>query len=110
MHKHKPWSHQVFCSYAMVHVLTYLHRKEQPKFQQLNKFFYTVQQRSFQNSFPVRTEKRRLHLFNQNYLITFCFNTLTKHKRTLKNSEQLWNHQSIELRGQIYVIGGTLAN
>lgn len=95
----------------MTHVLSYLHTNDQIKYQQLNRFFYKVQQRSFPATFPVHAPKRRLHLLNQNYILIFNFDTLSKTKHLIKNiSTPLWNHQSIEVRGRIYSTGGALAN
>jgi len=35
---------------------------------------------------------------------------MTKQKRFLKNFEHLWNSQTIEVKGKIYMTGGSVAN
>ena len=54
----------------------------------------------------------RLHLFNHDYIILFNLQTWTKEKRTIKNERlpHIWNCQSLELRGVIYITGGSIAN
>ena len=54
----------------------------------------------------------RLHLLNQNYIVRFDLMRWTKSKRLIKSEDfqELWNSQSIEVRGKIYVVGGTIAN
>ena len=51
-------------------------------------------------------------MLNQNYLVTFDLKKMTKSKHLIRDDSfgELWNSQSIELRGSIYVIGGTVAN
>jgi hypothetical protein len=57
-------------------------------------------------------QKRRLHLLNQDYLLLFDFDRLQKSKFKIKNDDftPLWNQQSIEVRGRIYMTGGAVAN
>ena len=51
-------------------------------------------------------------MLNQNYLVNFDLKEMTKSKRLIRDQgfSELWNSQSIEVRGQIYVVGGTIAN
>ena len=51
-------------------------------------------------------------MLNQNYLVTFDLKEMTKSKKLIKDPgfSELWNSQSIEVRGSIYIIGGTIAN
>lgn len=56
--------------------------------------------------------KVRLHLINNDYAIIFNLQDCTKQKRYLTNESvpHLWNSQSIEVRGMIYITGGSIAN
>ena len=58
---------------------------------------------------PVST---RLHLLNQNYIVTFDLINWSKSKRLIQNPsfQSMWNQQSIEVRGRIYMTGGAIAN
>lgn len=53
-----------------------------------------------------------LHLLNQNYIVKFNLLNKTKEKHQIKNEDfrSLWNQQSIEVRGKIYMTGGAIAN
>lgn len=57
-------------------------------------------------------KKVRLHLMNNDYVIIFNMQNFTKTRRYLTNREvpHLWNSQSIEVKGTIYITGGSLAN
>jgi hypothetical protein len=53
-----------------------------------------------------------MHLLNQDYVLLFDFNKLLKSKIKIKSEDfqPLWNQQSIEIRGRIYMTGGAVAN
>mmetsp|Transcript_12665 Transcript_12665/g.9190 ORF Transcript_12665/g.9190 Transcript_12665/m.9190 type:complete len:178 (-) Transcript_12665:601-1134(-) len=55
--------------------------------------------------------KVRLHLFNQDYIVFFDMLSETKKKKKLRGQvPHLWNCQSIEVDGTVYITGGSLAN
>ena len=60
----------------------------------------------------IKVPKTRLHLLNHDYIILFNVQQQTKEKRMLRNSKlpHLWNSQSVEINGTIYVSGGSIAN
>lgn len=76
----------------------------------MSRFFYKTQARSFNQTFGIITQKRRLHLLNQDYVLLYNFDDMSKHKYLIHNATPLWNHQSIEIRGRIYSTGGAVAN
>lgn len=76
----------------MSHIMSYLTPSEQVQLQQLSQFFYHTQARSFNSAFPVLTLKRRLHLLNQDYVLLFNFEDMSKHKYIVRNAVSLWNH------------------
>lgn len=51
-------------------------------------------------------------MLNQDYVLMFDFNSLLKSKLKIRNQDflPLWNQQSIEIRGKIYMTGGAVAN
>lgn len=60
----------------------------------------------------IKLRKVRLHLFNHDYVILFNMQNWTKEKRMLRNESvpHIWNCQSIEVRGQVFITGGSIAN
>ena len=60
----------------------------------------------------VAPRSNRLHLLNANYIVTFDCLSWTKSMRKIKNDDfqSMWNQQSIEVRGSIYMTGGAIAN
>lgn len=100
-------------SYCMSFVLEYLGQRQSLYMQQLSKFYYKVQiPRSMGAIIEIKLRKVRLHLFNHDYIILFNMQTWTKEKRMLRNESvpHIWNCQSIEVRGQVYITGGSIAN
>ena len=85
-------SEKIWTSYVMTHILSYLTPSDQIKNQGLNRFFYCTQARAFAPVFPVVNQKYRLHLLNQDYLLVFNFDDMSKHKYIINNFQQLWNH------------------
>ena len=87
------------------------------RLQALSRFFYDTQiPRALGAVIEIKLRKVRLHLFNHDYVILFNMQQWTKEKRMLKaptEREQvphIWNCQSIEVRGTIFVTGGSIAN
>lgn len=79
----------------------------------MNKFYYEKQiPRAIGSIIEIKLRKVRLHLFNHDYLIMFNMQTWGKEKRMLRNETipHIWNCQSIEVRGQIFITGGSIAN
>jgi hypothetical protein len=100
-------------SYCMTFVLAYLGQRQGLNMQQLSKFYYNVQiPRSIGAIIEIKLRKVRLHLFNHDYIILFNMQSWTKEKRMLRNENvpHIWNCQSIEVRGQVYITGGSIAN
>lgn len=64
------------------------------------------------NRVLITPQKRRLHLLNQDYVLLFDFDKLIKSKIKIRSEDfqPLWNQQSIEIRGRIYMTGGAVAN
>lgn len=94
-------------------VLEYLSPTDSIHIQQLSHFFYEVQMPRCMPKIKVTPKETRLHLLNQNYIVTFDMLRMTKEKRLINNlgeDESLWNQQSIEVRGRIYCTGGAIAN
>lgn len=60
----------------------------------------------------VLLKKVRLHLINKDYIVLFNLQTMTKKKKMFKNEviPHIWNSQSIEVRGDIFITGGSIAN
>ena len=56
--------------------------------------------------------KVRLHYLNKDYVIIFNLQSFTKKKKKLTNEKvpHLWNSQSVEVRGTIYITGGSIAS
>ena len=49
-------------------------------------------------------------MLNQDYVLFFNFEDMSKDKFIVRNAASLWNHQSIEIRGRVYTSGGAIAN
>ena len=51
-------------------------------------------------------------MLNQNYIVVFDLERRTKEKRLVRNPEfpSMWNHQSLMVRGRIYMTGGAIAH
>ena len=51
-------------------------------------------------------------MFNHDQIIIFNMQDFTKQKRVIKNEDfpHLWNCQSIEVKGSVYLSGGSIAN
>lgn len=100
-------------SYCLSFVLGYLGQRQGLRLQGLSRFFYETQiPRALGPVIEVKLRKVRLHLFNHDYVILFNMQNWTKEKRMLKNESvpHIWNCQSIEVRGQIFITGGSIAN
>ncbi len=100
-------------SYCISIVLSYLGQRQSVRLQVLNKFYYEKQiPRAIGSVIEIKLRKVRLHLFNHDYVILFNMQTWAKEKRMLRNEQipHIWNCQSIEVRGQIYITGGSIAN
>ena len=55
--------------------------------------------------------KTRLHLFNHDYVVIFDIFKGNKLKKKIRGEiPHLWNCQSLEICGIIYITGGSLAN
>ncbi|TNV78630.1 hypothetical protein FGO68_gene5513 [Halteria grandinella] len=88
-------------------VLSYLGQIQSMKLQQLSSFFYQVQiPKGSRHTINVKYTKSRLHFFKNDYLLIFNMRNQTKEKRKIKNLSALWDFQSIEVYGQIYITGG----
>lgn len=106
------------------------------RLQLLDRHFYEVQIPRMLQRVPLKLNKTRLHFLNQNYLIIFDLLNYTKFKvkvgtdaslwplksqHVLSENEpypdgansggslNLWNQQSLELNGRIYMTGGAVA-
>lgn len=94
-------------------VLSYLANSEAIQLQQVSRYFYSVQMpRCSRSRVKIVASGFRLHLLNQNYIVLFDLLSNTKQKRIIRNPDHpnLWNQQSIEVRGRIYMTGGAIAN
>ena len=94
-------------------ICQYLTDEEVTKMQGLSRFFYDTQIPRCTKEVQLKASNpTRLHLLNQNYIVRYDLLRWTKSKRLIKGDDrqELWNSQSIEVRGRIYVIGGTIAN
>lgn len=59
----------------------------------------------------ISRRKVRLHLFNHDYVVIFNIYRGTKTKRKIRGEiPHIWNCQSLEVNGVIYITGGSLAN
>ena len=60
----------------------------------------------------VSESSTHLHLLNANYIVSFDLTKQTKCKRLIQNTDYqgLWNQQSIQVRGKVYMTGGAIAN
>lgn len=78
----------------------------------ISRFFYYSQIPRCITSCSLTLPKVRLHLFNHDYFVIFDIFQGTKLKRKIKNESipHLWNCQSLEVAGKIYITGGSLAN
>jgi len=105
-------SQRVASSMCFMVVLEFLRQVDLIHFQQLSRFFYTVQMPRCLPNMRVASRGTRLHLLNSNYIVTFDLLDWTKSKRLIKNNDfqSMWNQQSIEVRGEIYMTGGAIAN
>lgn len=98
-------------------MLAFLGQRKSVELQALSRFFYGVQiPRAMPAIIEIKLRKVRLHLFNHDYVILFNMQQWTKEKRMLKGPVEgqpvphIWNCQSIEVRGSIFVTGGSIAN
>lgn len=100
-------------SYVFSIVLQYLGQRQGLRLQVISRFFYETQiPRSMGSAIEIKLRKVRLHLFNHDYIIMFNMQNWTKEKRMLRNENipHIWNCQSIEVRGQVFITGGSIAN
>jgi len=100
-------------SYVFSIVLQYLGQRQGLRLQVISRFFYETQiPRSMGSAIEIKLRKVRLHLFNHDYIIMFNMQNWTKEKRMLRNESipHIWNCQSIEVRGQVFITGGSIAN
>lgn len=107
-----------------------LTEKELCRLQLLDKYFYDVQVPRLMKKCTLTLEKSRLHFLNQDYIILFDLLNVTKRKRKVYaepdiwplqsqlgpvesesgiNYLNLWNQQSLEINGKIYMTGGAIA-
>ncbi len=98
-------------SYLFSILLEYLGQRETIRIQLLSKFFYNNQIPRCMPLVQLSTKKERLHLFNHDYVVIFNIYQGTKMKKKIQGEiPHLWNCQSIEINGTIYITGGSLAN
>lgn len=99
-------------SYVLSVIFEFLRPDEILQFQTLSRYFYHIQVPRCIDRIKICPQKRRLHLLNQDYVLFFDFNTLVKSKIKLSGEgfQPLWNQQSVEVRGRVYMTGGALAN
>jgi hypothetical protein len=100
-------------SYVLTLVLAYLGQRRGLRLQVLSRFYYDVQiPRALGEAIEIKHRKVRLHLFNHDYVILFNMQSWTKEKRMLRNKSMphIWNCQSIEVSGRVFITGGSIAN
>ena len=100
-------------SMCFTKVLEYLSQSQATQLQVMSRYFYFVQlPRCQAATIKVASSGYRLHLLNQDYIVLFNLLNKSKQMRRIKNADHecLWNQQSIEVRGRIYVTGGAIAN
>ena len=113
--------------------MAYLKDLEIQRLQVLDRFFYEVQIPRLLPICHIHRPKTRLHLLNQDYIILFEMLNFTKrkfqvgfnksmfplvdqHDNKLKSASDqihlssMWNYQSIEVKGRIFITGGAIAN
>ena len=98
-------------SWCFEKILGYLSEKDVVRLQVINRYFYETCIPKLMRSCKIRLEKSRIHYICPEYLIIFDHKTLQKSKINLDPATQinLWNSQSIEVQGRIYVTGGAIA-
>ncbi len=102
--------HRCLESYVFTECVAFLEQKKAISLQLLSRYFYYTQMPRCLSSAQIILPKSRIHYYNQNYMIIFNLITMEKAKKAIKEFNPLWNCQTIEVRGKIYLTGGSKAN